>query len=185
MITSTSTSSDISPSTSFTLENFSTELLVECILQQLDNITLPKAYVTASVPNGLQWDDTRKWVRLTETLLHCLKSDVKNCKVGNTCAGGRYGETRDVIATIVSQWFPDLQQLRSVYIDQISDKVGKVDSVSRTNELEHLFHHVETLYNLAMYVYSREQKSPLHDDDSFKRDEVVFLYDNISENSER
>lgn len=164
--------------TSFTLEHFSTYLLVECILQHLEGISIPKTFINTA--NGAHWDDIRKWVRLAETLLTCLKSDVKNFK--SRCSGGVGGghpcgqpscEARDTIATIISQWFPDLQELKTIYTEN-------EDQFKVHKEIEHLYHHVDTLYNLSLYIYVRDkQKNQTPHEDAYKREEVVFLYDDV------
>jgi len=154
-------------SSTFTFENFSTDLLVECVLQQLDTMTVQKPYIS-NTSTGHTWDDVRKWVRLTETLLQCLKLDVKNMKTKST--NGVYD--RAIAASIVSQWFPDLQEIRTVYLQKIAtdDKVQK--------EVEVLFSQVDTLYNLSIFVYRRDVVRA--SDDTHKREEVVFVYDDAS-----
>lgn len=147
---------------SFSLERFSTHLLVECVLLHLETISTPRGYVGTNVAsNNFYNDNSKKWVRLSETLFQCMKNDIKGWKANSQ----KTPYDRNVASDIISQWFPDLDQLKSLY-EQLSTK---------TNEIECLYAHIEILHTLSCHIYERQKQKDM--EAHGKKDEVVFVYD--------
>lgn len=166
--------------TEFPLEPFSTELLVECFLNQLENAPNPSRSYTMTSSGNLQSDAARKWIRLTDTLIQCLRFDLKIYPSRASERGKHHMENnairpdvynRSDLAKVISHWFPDLRQLYSFH-----------ENIPTNADLETLYAHVESLHNVAKYIWERSQRENsvknVYVDD--KKDEVVFVFDDDS-----
>lgn len=178
--------------TKFSLDKFSTDFLVECILQHLESITFPR-YAGNHIGNlcsGSQ-GDLKKWLRLTETFFQCLKQDVKSLRCNADKSYQQHKEIRHSIASVIAHWFPDLDQLKEIYVHMHADSVSAEkktnqiaiatasnNSMIQNNEVESWFNQVETLHNMATYIHAREcmlQKQEF-EEQLEKKSEVVFVY---------
>jgi len=71
---------------------------------------------------------------------------------------------------VISQWFTDLDELRNLY--------SKLDSkleVSPNTDVETWKNHLDAVYNLAQYIYSRQNTKNTCKDKC--KEDIVFVYD--------
>ena len=157
------------------VDKFSTDFLVECILQHLDGVSFPR-YGGITV-GGKQQDgkqhDIKKWLRLTETFFHCLKQDVKSIKCNSDKVCNK--STREAVADVIAHWFPDLDQIRKINLH--TEQQTAIEQNTLTSEAEVISQHVETLYNMAKHIYERDCLRKQEREKHVKKSEVVFVYD--------
>jgi hypothetical protein len=168
-----------------TFTQFSSELLVEYIVQYLENLPQHRHY-SSSLPESPTWTDKRsemkKWLKLGETLLSCLKHDLKQYRASIVEESGSKGSLvlcdRASAIQITCKWTCDLQTLRNLYVTHFQDK--KKMNLQQHGETERLCKDVDALYvqldwlcDLASIIYNKETKH-----DIVNKNEVIFLFDN-------
>lgn len=146
----------------FSLDQFSTELIVECMLQHLET-SIPQRHY-----NGIHnTESLKKWIRLTETLVQSLRNDLKSCKVIATAPIDRKKASK-----IICLWTPDMKTLKSLYLSSFHSRV-KEDRMQK--EVDSLYNYLEYLCDMADYVYGRKLEE--EEAGQQKKGEVVFIFD--------
>jgi hypothetical protein len=157
----------------FSLDQFSTDLIVECILQHLET-SASRPYVGNASVAAATSEDLKKWYRLSDTFLQCLRHDLKKYKVSSSdgTSKGHLFQDRIGAATVVSKWYPDLFALCRIY-----DETFAQEEEPPHKDFSTFYVYLHSLQTLSVPIYSRQfEKQTSHDNES-KRDEVVFLYD--------
>lgn len=157
----------------FGLENISTDLLVECIIQLIESLSTSRTTnLTYNIFN--QGNEViKQWISVTEMLIQCLKSDVKRVKTSVSVSTSTSTSAppqkaiydRTLFTNVICKWFLDLDYMKSFYCD--------VNSKVKTQETESLYNQLNALHKFAKYIYERQNKKNVER----RKDEVVFIYD--------
>jgi hypothetical protein len=160
---------------SFALEQFSTNLIMECILQHLESNIPSRPYIgnnnTIQEFSQQDSDDIKKWFKLCDILIQCIRHDLRKYRATDANNKIHLFQDRTGAATVIFNWYPDLFILCNIYHERF-------ESVNEMLHKEYLGfqRYVTTLKQLCTPIYDRQQHADMQDTDG-KKDEVVFIYD--------
>jgi len=153
------------------LQQFSSDLIVECILQHLESNAPSRPYMGGNNSVNIP-DDLKKWFRLCETLLQCIRHDLKKYRTLDANNKVHLFKDRIGAAIVISQWYPDLLLLSDIYKEHFTGEE------SLHKEFASFYQHIIMLQQLAAPIYERQQKQAEELHDVERKDEIVFIYDN-------
>ncbi len=147
----------------FDMSCFSTDLITECIVQHLESNFPQRHYTNTGV---VVQENLKRWIRLTETLLVCLKHDLKQFKV---LEGNKFSlNDRKSAASVICKWLKDTIILRNMYKQNFENNVLE-DRIHK--DIENLYTHLDTLCNLCETIHRKNEQE--HESER----QVVFIYD--------
>lgn len=147
------------PAHTYTLDKFSTDLIVECILQHLETGVPTRPY-------GNHTEEYKKWLRLSETLVQCIRHDLRKYRTIDNAKMHLFSD-RVGAATVVAHWYPDLNTLTKWHKEQF-------DNIAPQKEPNLLYIYLETLQQLAEPIFIRQNNNSAEDSDG---KEVVFVFE--------
>lgn len=181
-------------SDNFTLERFSTDLITECFLQQLETPVPTRHYA-----GNMYTDGVRKWIKLTDTLIHCLKNDLRGCKGGKSNApvladnvsitqhpqaalSQTRSNPRTSVALVICNWAKDMNSLKELYEEKYFSKI-KEDRVQK--EIDMMYTYLSNLCDLARYISQRKKEQEdlctrercKEEEETCSKSEMVFIFD--------
>ena len=147
------------------LGNFSSMLLLRCVTQQIEAVQLPKINSNALVK---MQPDCRKWVKVADTLLHCLK---------DTCSQ----KSEDVL-----KWLNDLDALVQTWVT-LKDQMKDMRDDRLFNEIDTLHQNVCSIHEFVSLIHYKDvQKTSsetVNDEKCEKasmKEDIIFLSDDDS-----
>ncbi len=159
----------------FTMNQFSTDLIVECILQHIEiPLMLPhKSYPLINCTDDFV-NSLRRWVKLTETLVTCLRSDLKridlvksHIKDESPVEESSYSH-RKIAAKIICVWINDIHALKTLYLQNFH---GNVKDERLQKEMDTIYIYLDYICEMGDYIFEREKVSDQ------QRNGVVFVFD--------
>lgn len=170
-------------SDNFTLERFSTDLITECFLQQLETSVPARHY-----PGSLSYTEgLKKWIKLTDTLIHCLKNDLRGCKGSsktdaNNADHPLANSCRIFVADVICNWAKDMNSLKGLYEERYLHKI-KEERVQK--EIDAMYLYLGNLCDLSLYISQRRKekedeicsKERYKEEESCGKSEMVFIFD--------